>query len=133
MLGAGPGNVRGVYVCGMSLDPTVSNAGKYTTIFENEHIRVLDYRDVPGDETTPHEHPNSVMYTLSSFRRRLFSGGSEREVELAAGVALWLSAQEHHAKNIGDTDTHVIFVELKDGSLGERTSGALGPAEPASN
>ena len=133
MLGAGPGNGRGVYVCGMSLDPTVSNAGKYTTIFENEHVRVLDYRDVPGDETTPHEHPNSVMYTLSSFRRRLFSGGSEREVELAAGVALWLSAQEHHAKNIGDTDTHVIFVELKDGSLGERTSGALGPGEPASN
>lgn len=115
----------------MTLDPVETNAGKYRTIFENEHVRVLDYTDVPGDETTPHEHPNSVMYTLSSFRRRLFSGGAEREVEMPAGVAVWLAAQEHHAQNVGDTETHVIFVELKDGSLGERTAGALGPAVTA--
>jgi hypothetical protein len=114
----------------MSLDPVVSNSGKYTTIFENEQVRVLDYHDVPGDETTPHEHPNSVMYTLSPFRRQLFSGGAERKVEMPAGVAVWLAAQEHHAVNIGDSDTHVIFVELKDGSLGQRTSGALGPTAP---
>jgi len=25
----------------------------------------------------------------------------------------WLDAQEHSGLNIGDTDTHVIFVELK--------------------
>ena len=112
----------------MSLDPVVSNGGKYTTIFENEHVRVLEYRDVPGDETTPHEHPNSVMYTVSGFRRRLFSGGAEREVDMPPGRAVWLDAQEHHAKNIGDTETHVIFVELKDGSLGGRTEGAIGPS-----
>ncbi len=122
------GDVSRVYSDAMSLDPVVSNGGKYTTIFENEHVRVLEYRDVPGDETTPHEHPNSVMYTVSSFRRRLFSGGAEREVDMPAGRAVWLDAQEHHAQNIGDTETHVIFVELKDGSLGQRTEGAIGPS-----
>ena len=76
-------------------------------------MQILEYTDVPGDETTPHEHPDSVMYTLSSFRRRLISDDQEREVELAAGQAMWFSAQQHAGHNIGDTETHVLFVELK--------------------
>ena len=97
-----------------SLDPAISNADHYTVIFENERVRVLEYLDHPGDRTTPHQHPDSVMYTLSSFRRRLVSGDGQREVGLAAGAVGWLPAQEHHGENIGDTPTHVIFVELKD-------------------
>lgn len=98
----------------MSLDPTVTNPDHYRVVFENERVRVLEYTDAPGDRTTPHSHPDSVMYTLSSFRRRLVAGGSEREVELPAGLTGWLPAQEHYGENIGDTPTHVIFVELKD-------------------
>jgi hypothetical protein len=30
------------------------------------------------------------------------------------GTAGWLPAQEHHGENIGDTPSHVIFVELKE-------------------
>ena len=97
-----------------SLDPAISNADHYTVIFENERVRVLEYLDHPGDRTTPHQHPDSVMYTLSSFQRRLVSGDGQREVGLAAGTVGWLPAQEHHGENIGDTPTHVIFVELKD-------------------
>ena len=74
---------------------------------------MLEYRDQPGHRTTPHAHPDSVMYTLSSFRRRLIAGDQEREVELAAGQAMWLSAPQHAGHNIGDTETHVLFVELK--------------------
>ncbi|WP_218038669.1 hypothetical protein [Acrocarpospora pleiomorpha] len=56
------------------------------------------------------------MYTLSSFRRRVATGGREVEVELPAGQVRWLAAQEHHGENIGDTDTHTLFVELKEPS-----------------
>ena len=97
----------------MSLDPAVSNPDHYTVVFENERVRVLEYEDQPGDSTTPHEHPDSVMYTLSSFRRRLVSGGAQRDVALEAGFVGWLPAQEHHGENIGDTPTRVVFVELK--------------------
>ena len=51
------------------------------------------------------------------------SGDAEREVDLEAGTVGWLPAQEHHGENIGDTPTHVIFVELKD-------PGAAGGSEP---
>jgi quercetin dioxygenase-like cupin family protein len=110
----------------MSLDPAISNEAHYKVIFENERVRVLEYTDAPGDRTTPHHHPDSVMYTLSSFRRRLVSGDAQRELELEAGTVGWLSAQEHHGENIGDTPTHVIFVELKEPGTSSR-SGPLGP------
>lgn len=66
--------------------------------------------------TKPHEHPNSVMYTLSTFSRRLHANGGTRDVEIATGTTGWLPAQIHAGENIGLTDTHVIFVELKNGS-----------------
>jgi len=112
----------------MDTDPVVSNPDFYTVIFENERVRVLEYRDVPGMKTTPHEHPDSVMVTLSSFRRRLSAGGKQLEVELPLGEARWVAAQTHSGENIGETETHCIFVELKEPSTAP-TDGttALGP------
>lgn len=110
----------------MSLDPSVSNPDHYKVVFENDRVRVLEYTDLPGDRTTPHEHPDSVMYTLSAFRRRLHSGDSHRDVELPAGMTGWLPAQEHSGENIGDTATHVVFVELK--ATAPSAGAALGPA-----
>ncbi len=96
------------------LDPCVSNADAYHVLFENDRVRVMRYHDHPGHRTTAHAHPDSVMVTLSSFRRRLGVGGREVEVELTAGEARWLDAQQHYGENIGDTDSQAIFVELKD-------------------
>jgi len=107
-------------------DPTETDPDKYKVVFENDRVRVLEYTDHPGDRTTPHAHPDSVMYTLSSFRRRLHQNGQHRDVEIAAGTTGWLPAQEHAGENIGDTPTHVLFVELKGG--GDSTGPALGPA-----
>jgi hypothetical protein len=108
----------------MSLDPVVTNSDSYKVVFENDQVRVLEYNDKPGHLTTPHEHPDSVMYTLSSFRRRLHSDNGQADVQIATGTTAWLPAQKHAGENIGDTDTHVIFVELK----GSTTKGSvLGP------
>lgn len=114
----------------MDLDPVTTNPGLYSVIMENDRVRVLEYRDRPGDRTTPHGHPDSVMYTLSSFRRRLTSGDQSVEREIEAGTTNWLPAQQHSGENIGETETHVIFVELKGGEpLGADAAAALGPTE----
>ena len=97
-------------------DPIETDPEKYRVVFENDRVRVLEYRDGPGQQTSPHAHPDSVMVTLSSFDRRLVGeDGTHRDVSLAAGQIRWLDAQTHSGENIGDRPTHVVFVELKDG------------------
>jgi beta-alanine degradation protein BauB len=56
-------------------------------------------------------------------------GDQQREVQLEAGGVTWLAAQERSGENIGTTDTHVLFVELKEPPprSSERTA-ELGPA-----
>jgi hypothetical protein len=108
-------------------DPVQTNPELYHVVFENDRVRVLEYLDHPGDATTPHRHPDSVMVTLSSFRRRLSSGDQEVEVEIPAFQARWLDAQEHSGANIGDTDTHTIFVELKEPAPSAPDAPTLGP------
>jgi beta-alanine degradation protein BauB len=114
----------------MYQDPTVTDPELYRVVFENERVRVLEYRDRPGDGTMPHGHPDSVMITLSAFRRRLRAGDREVEVELEAGDVRWLGSQEHSGTNIGETATHSIFVELKEPAPGGSVGGSspLGPS-----
>jgi quercetin dioxygenase-like cupin family protein len=109
-------------------DPTVTDPDKYKLVFENDQVRVLEYRDEPGQKTSPHEHPNSVVYTLSGFRRRFENAeGESVERDLPAGLALWIDAQTHSGENTGNTPTHVLFVELK-GAQTQAAGTALGPS-----
>ncbi|WP_432968415.1 cytoplasmic protein [Dactylosporangium sp. CA-233914] len=95
-------------------DPVVTDPGLYRVVFENARVRVLEYRDHPGDHTHPHRHPDSVLVPLTAFERRLTSGGRTAEVSLAAGQVRWVAAQEHAGENIGTTDSHGLFIELKE-------------------
>ncbi|MET3165272.1 UNVERIFIED_ORG: hypothetical protein ABIB19_003706 [Arthrobacter sp. UYEF10] len=115
----------------MAKDPVETNPDNYRVAFENERVRVLEYSDSPGHATTEHYHPDSVMITASAFRRRISSNGKSVDVELPAGIARWLPAQHHSGENIGETDTHTFFVELKDARVppAEDVGDQLGPSE----
>lgn len=52
-------------------DPVTTDADKYKVIFENDCVRVLDYKDRPGDKTHQHKHPAFVLYSLSAFKRSI--------------------------------------------------------------
>jgi hypothetical protein len=111
-------------------DPVVTDPALYSVLFENDRVRVLQYRDQPGDATHPHRHPDSVMVTLSAFSRRVFAGDRAVEVELPAAHARWVGAQEHAGENIGTTGTHAVFIELKEPAPGAPSTSdqPLGPA-----
>jgi hypothetical protein len=110
-------------------DPVTSNPDLYRVVMENDRVRVLEYRDRPGDRTTAHAHPDSVMVTMTAFRRRLVHGERAAEVELDAGAVRWLDAQSHLGENIGDSESHAFFIELKEPRSGSPREDRLGPSD----
>ncbi|HYO94681.1 MAG TPA: hypothetical protein VER33_09205 [Polyangiaceae bacterium] len=95
-------------------DPTITDPANYIAVLENERVRVLRYHDEPGARTQQHHHPESVLYALTAFRRRLtFPDGTTREREFKAGDVMWVPAQTHVGENIGTTPTEVLLIELK--------------------
>ena len=97
-----------------SQDPIVTDGDKYSVGLENERVRVLRYHYKPGDRTLQHAHPDYVLISESSFKRRLtFPNGRKQEVDVKAGSIAWMKAHIHIGENIGDTNTDVILVELK--------------------
>jgi hypothetical protein len=96
-------------------DAVVTDGDKYSVVLENERVRVLRYHDKPGDRTLQHAHPDYVLYAESSFKRRLtFHDGQKQEVDVKAGSVVWMKGHTHIGENIGDTNTDVIIVELKE-------------------
>ncbi|OGG35594.1 cytoplasmic protein [Candidatus Gottesmanbacteria bacterium RIFCSPLOWO2_12_FULL_42_10] len=105
----------------MSLDkitkiplPIATDPDKYKIVLENERVRVYEYRDKPGDTTQLHHHDSFVLHTLSPFKRKLtFDNGESVTREFKSGETIWSEEQNHIGENIGQTDTHVLIVELK--------------------
>lgn len=98
----------------LAQDPVKTDGDKYMVKFENAKVRVLEYRDLPGEKTHQHRHPAFVLYALSPFKRRItLPDGKVRMREFKAGDILWSDAQTHIGENVGDTPTHVIMVEMK--------------------
>lgn len=64
----------------------MTNPEFYSVAFENDRVPVLRYHDRPGDRTEPHEHPDSVMITASSFDRRPLHDGQNVDVTIFASA-----------------------------------------------
>lgn len=97
-------------------DPAHTDSGKYKVLLENETVRVLEYRDQPGEKTELHRHPRFVVYAVGPFKRRLtLEDGRVMSREFKAGDVLYSNGESHIGENVGSTPTHVIMVEMKPG------------------
>ena len=95
-------------------DPIKTDGDNYRVILENDRVRVLEHRDKPGEKTRQHQHPAFVLYAISAFKRMItLPDGKVIMREFKAGDMLYSDAQTHVGENIGQTETHVIVVELK--------------------
>ena len=98
----------------MAQDATKTDGDKYKVLLENEHVRVLEYRDLPGATTHQHRHPAFVLYAMAPFKRRLLlPDGKVLMREFSAGDVIYSAEQTHIGENVGTTPTHVIMVEMK--------------------
>lgn len=82
---------------------------------ENEHVRVLDYRSQPGAQSVRHWHPACLVYVIRPAKMLITTpDGLRREVDLLAGELLWRDDMSHAVANIGNTEAHLLVIELKD-------------------
>jgi beta-alanine degradation protein BauB len=104
----------GALAADQAADPVVTDPAHYEILLENEHVRVLRYRDMPGDRTRQQDHPRFVLYAVSPFERRIvLPDGRALDRAFEGGEVMWSEAQTHVGENVGDTPTEAIIIELK--------------------
>ena len=95
------------------IDPIVAASNVYKFLNENDRVRVLEVVFKPGDVAKMHHHPDHVVYALKGGKGRFTSGGKTQEMEIKTGSVIFLEAQDHEVKNIGNTTLDLIVMELK--------------------
>ncbi|MEO8546127.1 MAG: cytoplasmic protein [Betaproteobacteria bacterium] len=95
-------------------NPVEIDGDKYKLVMENAQVRVLEYKDLPGEKTHQHRHPAFVLYAVNAFKRKIhLPDGKVLLREFKAGDVMYSPEQVHIGENVGTTPTHVIMVELK--------------------
>lgn len=86
----------------------------YSVVLENDRVRVLEVRGVPGDRTELHRHPAQVAVAITAGRYR-FTGadGTVAEASLEPGMAMYLDPVEHSTEIVGDAGSRILLIELK--------------------
>ncbi|RTL57573.1 MAG: hypothetical protein EKK37_16190 [Sphingobacteriales bacterium] len=104
------------------LDALIAAPQHHKLLFENEWVRVLDTNIKPGEETNLHTHQYPAsLYILSwsnfiryDAARNVMVDSKALGLNFSSGTALWTGALTPHSlKNVGDTDLHVLSVEIK--------------------
>ena len=86
----------------------------YKVLFENDRVRVLETRYGPGVKSAMHSHPDLVAVAITPTKGKFtLPDGQTVDIELAAGEAAWVEAQDHTVENMGTSEFDVILVELK--------------------
>ena len=95
-------------------DPVKLSPQLYDVRFENDRLRVLEYRAKPGQKEPMHSHPPGVVYLFSdSVMRTTLPNGATSGAPRKAGELYWRDFTTHAAENIGETESHALAVELK--------------------
>ena len=95
-------------------DPVRISPHLYTVKFENDRVRVLEYRLQPGETESMHSHPAGIVYYLSdSTTRTTLPNGTSSEGSHTRGDVSWREFTRHAGENVGTSEVHAIAIELK--------------------
>ena len=94
-------------------DPLKAASNVYKFLNENDRVRVLEVVFKPGDVAKMHHHPDHVIYAVKGGKLNFLSGGKTQDMEIKTGSVTFLDAQNHEAKNVGNTTIDLIVMELK--------------------
>ena len=101
----------------LAQDAARANPRGFAVLFENERVRVLEYRSRPGMGvcgTGLHAHPPHLTIAMTAIKARVQRpDGSVFVVTNQAGDVFWEDSVRHSVENIGGADARAYLVELK--------------------
>ncbi len=107
-------SIAGLSISSSMQDPMRVDPSIYNIKLNNERVRAFVVVFKPGQSIGVHSHPDHVVYSLTSGRLMIHEVGKDPvTMDVPAGTTLFLPAQSHSAKNVGNTTLKLFSVELK--------------------
>lgn len=87
----------------------------YKLLYENAFVRVIEARVPPGTEEKPHRHMRGVSICMTEYtvESRILPDGVWVRSDRKHGTVYWSESSLHVLRNVGNTTSHTIRVELK--------------------
>ena len=86
---------------------------RYMVVKDSAGIRVLEINYKPGDSAALHSHPDLVLYVTDPGKMEFTAqDGSKQVHDLNVGMSMIVPAETHSVKNVGNTTTKGILVEV---------------------
>jgi hypothetical protein len=87
----------------------------YTLLLENEHVRVIEARIPPGTTEPLHRHLSGVSIAMTDYFIEHLQPNGEwtPSMKREPGTVYWSEGSVHQVRNVGDTYSHTIRIELK--------------------
>jgi len=108
----------GPAVANTAPDPVKLNPRSYRVLFENDKVRVIEYRSKPGLGVCGqgrHSHPEHLTIVLSGGKAKGRDAQGKTHIhEAKPGLMFWAPAEVHEVENISGRDMHAYLVEYKD-------------------
>ena len=96
-------------------DPVKVGPEIYKVVLDNERIRAMEVTFARRASIAMHDHPDHMAYAMSDGKLEITPEGKAKAVhDVKAGMALWIPAEAHQARNAGDTELRLLVVELKE-------------------
>lgn len=96
-----------------SMDAATVAPGRYTVAKDSAGIRVLEINYKPGDSAGMHSHPDLVLYVTETGKMEFTTqDGSKQVQDLKGGLSIIVPAETHSVKNIGNTTTKGVLIEV---------------------
>ena len=96
------------------LDPVRVAGDTHRMAFENQFVRVLDVHLPPGKIEPRHRHPHGMSVYFTDWEAKVTPDGQPAEIHpRKAGTFAWNEAVIHTVQNAGQTEGHILRIELK--------------------
>ena len=97
------------------LDPIKVARETHKLVFENALVRVIQAQVPPGRHEPKHRHPHGVTVYLADYEveTKTFPDGKVLRGKRKFGTVDWSEAVVHEVRNVGNTPSDAIRIELK--------------------